>query len=288
MFGYIKTDYPNLIVKDTILYRSMYCGLCKSLKKSCGNKARFCLNYDLTFLSVLLHNYLNNDITIEKQRCVIHWFRKQPIALVDDLTKRIASLNVILAYHKLNDDVADEKKGGIKRSFFKSSYKKARKNEPELDRIVIDSYKKLVELEKSNCDSVDIVSDPFGNMMRNIVGVLVGDGNHEVILNLAYGLGKWIYLIDALDDFDKDKKSGAYNVFNTIYNLVESKKEFIDKNRRDLEVIFGSVLSDIIDNARLLKYNFNHDLIDNVLFKGLNVQTKKIMENCKCKNTTKF
>ena len=37
-----------------------------------------------------------------------------------------------------------------------------------------------------------------------------------------------------------------------------------------------------------LNYKFNHDLTDNVLFRGLSVQTKQIMENIKCKNSTKF
>ena len=118
MFGYIKTDLPNMYVKDTVLYQAMYCSLCKGIGQTCGQKARFVLNYDLTFLSVLLHNLSDIDVKVEKQLCVIHRFRKRPIALVDDLTKRIASLNVILAYHKLNDDVIDNGKGRIKRSFF--------------------------------------------------------------------------------------------------------------------------------------------------------------------------
>ena len=101
MFGYIKTDMPNMYVKDTVLYQAMYCGLCKGLGKSCGQKARFVLNYDLTFLSVLLHNLANIDVKVEKQHCVIHPIRKRPIAESDELTERIACLNVILAYYFL-------------------------------------------------------------------------------------------------------------------------------------------------------------------------------------------
>lgn len=288
MFGYVKTDYQNLIVKDTVLYQSMYCGLCKAIGRSCGNRGRFCLNYDLTFLSVLLHNYMNNDVVIEKQRCIIHWFRRKPMAKVDELSKRIGALNVILAYHKCADDILDEKKGGIKKAFFKKPYKKAIKIEPELDKIVAKYYQKLINLEKENCASIDIVADPFGGMMRDIVSCLVGDGNHEELLNLSYGLGKWIYLIDALDDFDKDIKQGSYNIFVNCYTDAKSKEMLILQNRKELERLFGYILSDINVCARAIKYNFNHDLTDNILFLGLNAQTKKIMENCKCKNTTKY
>ena len=136
MFGYVKTDMPNMYVKDTILYKAMYCGLCKGLGKACGQKSRLVLNYDLTFLSVLLHNLANIDVKVEKQRCVIHPIRKKPIAEVDELTERIACLNVILAYYKLNDDVIDNDKGRLKRAFFNKAYKRAKQLEPELDKMV--------------------------------------------------------------------------------------------------------------------------------------------------------
>ena len=75
MFGYIKTDLPNMYIKDTVLYQAMYCSLCKGIGQTCGQKARFVLNYDLTFLSVLLHNVADVDVKVEKQHCVIHRLR---------------------------------------------------------------------------------------------------------------------------------------------------------------------------------------------------------------------
>ena len=53
MFGYVKTDMPNMFVKDTVLYKAMYCGLCKGIGNVCGTKGRLLLNYDLAFLSLL-------------------------------------------------------------------------------------------------------------------------------------------------------------------------------------------------------------------------------------------
>ena len=288
MFGYIKTDLPNMYIKDTVLYQAMYCSLCKGIGQTCGQKARFVLNYDLTFLSVLLHNLSDIDVKVEKQHCVIHRIRKRPIALVDDLTKRIASLNVILAYHKLNDDVIDSGKGRIKRSFFKKAYKKAKKSEPIIDAIVQQRYDELLKLEKNNCDSVDLVADPFGNMMQDIVQIIMGEKCTEELNELSYNLGKWIYLIDALDDFDKDKKKKNYNVFINAYPNVKSQEELLKINKQDLILIFGSVLNKIGDLTSKLNYKFNHDLIDNVLYRGLGAQTKRIMEREKCEKTTKY
>lgn len=288
MFGYIKTDFPNLYVKDTVLYKAAYCGLCKSIGKVCGTSGRFLLNYDLTFLSVFIHNVIGEDFKIEKQRCILHHIIKRPVAVPDMVSLRIAALNVILAYYKLSDNVIDENKGKIKRSFFKKAYKKAKKAEPALDLIVKNNYEKLLAYEKQKSDSIDMVSDPFGNMMKEITAELLADKFTENIGEISYNLGKWVYLIDALDDFDKDKKSGNFNVFVNAYKDVADKEMFIAEKRQDIEVIFGGILSQIYAGAKNVSYNFNHDLTDNILFRGIFEQTKNIMEYKKCKNTTKF
>lgn len=288
MFGYVKTDLANMYVKDTILYKAMYCGLCKAIGKVSGQRGRLVLNYDLTFLSVLLHNLSDTDVKIEKQHCVIHTITKRPVAIPDKLTERIAALNVILARYKLNDDVLDNGKGRVKRAFFAKAYKKAKRKEPELDKIVKNRYAELIKYEKANSDSIDMVADPFGNMMVDVVNELLGDKCGENVKELAYNLGKWIYLIDAVDDFDKDKKKGNFNVFINVYPEINDKETLLKEKLKDILVVFAAVLTRINELAKTLEYRFNHDLIDNVLLRGLNVQTKNILENQKCKSTTKF
>lgn len=288
MFGYVRTDLPNMYVKDTVLYKAMYCGLCKSMGKACGNFSRLTLNYDMTFLSLFCHNIAGTDINIKKERCIAHWITKRPVAKPDALTKRIAALNLILAYYKLSDDVLDEKKGRLKRKVFYRSYKRAKKSEPELNEVVNNNYAKLVEYEKTEGDSVDISADSFGNMLLEIIVILLGDKATEAVKSLCYDIGKWIYLIDAVDDFDKDKKRNSFNVFVNLYKNVFDKRGLLNEKRIELEEIFGTILSDIEHCSRQIEYKFNNDLINNILLCGLRAQTKKILENKKCGNTTKY
>lgn len=159
MFGYVKTDYPNMFVKDTVLYKAAYCGLCKSIGKTCGTSGRFLLNYDLTFFSVLLHNLSDADMKIERKRCIIHPIVKRPVASNDALTDRIAALNVILARYKLNDNIIDSGRGRLKRAFFARAYKRAKKAEPKLDETVKTRYEELLRLERADCDSIDMSAD---------------------------------------------------------------------------------------------------------------------------------
>lgn len=288
MFGYVKTDFPNMYVKDTVLYKAAYCGLCKSIGRTCGLSGRFLLNYDLTFFSVLAHNLTDTDLNVEKQRCILHTVVKRPVAVPDALTDRIAALNVILARYKLNDNVIDTGKGRVKRSFFAGAYKKAKKAEPLMDEIVKKRYDELLRLEKEKCDSPDMAADPFGQMMAELSDEILKTYADDDTRALFYSLGKWIYLIDAFDDFDKDVKKGAFNVFKNAYRDCSDKEELKSKHGRDVVIVFGAIISEIAELSRKLNYKFNHDLTDNVLLNGIREQTKKIMENKKCKNTTTY
>ena len=287
MFGYVKTHIPNMYVKDTVLYKACYCGLCKGIGKVCGQRGRMMLSYDLTFLSALLHNVMNVDMVINKEHCVLHRIKKRPIASYDELTGRIAAVNVIFAYYKLSDDVIDNNKGRLKRSTFKAAFNKAIKKEPQINSIVNEKYNDLRKLEKENCESIDFVSDCFGEMLKKVVEILAAEYCSEELKELAYNLGRYIYLIDALDDFDKDIAKKQYNVFVNAYSDSSSKSELLKKHSSDIIFIFGSTLEIIAQCTKKLKYNFNHDLTDNILLMGLQNTLKQIMENKKCKKTTK-
>ena len=51
MFGYIRPNKPELLVKEYDLYKSAYCGLCKRMGKDYGRLSRLALSYDGTFLA---------------------------------------------------------------------------------------------------------------------------------------------------------------------------------------------------------------------------------------------
>lgn len=278
MFGYVKPDNPHMYVKDVVLYKASYCGLCKSIGLKCGQKARFVLSYDLSFLSCFLHNIMNEDLVIEKQHCVLHTIKKRPIAKPTKLSKRIGVLNVILAYEKMNDDVLDSNKSKFKRSIFKSSYKKALKSEPDLCKIVKNGYDALYKYEKSEGDSVIVASEFFGKLLCDVVKYISGEYYSDHVENLCFNLGKWIYIADALDDFDKDYKKKEYNPFILAYKDVKSKDELLKKYLNDVQFMFGDIASEISYSNDNVKYYFNHDLIDNILNKGIITTTKKLLE----------
>jgi hypothetical protein len=283
MFGYVTPDKPYLYIKDFTLYKSVYCGICKSLKQY-GTLPRITTNYDSVFLSVVLHNYLNIDYNIKRQNCILHPLKKRNIAQPDELSKRIVSISVMLVYHKFTDDIIDGE-GLFKRILrfitVKRAYKKAKKLLPEADTVITEEYNRLRAFEKENCGSIDRVSDCFAMMMQRLCPLLLNESDAEME-RLFYSIGKWVYLIDAIDDLEKDKKKGNYNPIIAAYGGFDDIAEYKKKIKPQLQLIFNCIFNTIEESFYNIKFNFNTDIIRNVLFGGLKTRTNLLMENVKC------
>ncbi len=287
MFGYVRTDTPYLYIKDDILYRAMYCGVCKGIAQVCGHAARMGLSYDITFLSVIMHNIKGVDVKIEKQHCATHCIRSRKMAEVDELTRQLGALNTLLVYYKCLDDVADGDGGGVKKLFFKKGFRRAKKQYPKIEEIVRRNLTEQSVVEKSQTESIDRAADATAKLLAEFSDLALEEKATEFTHNLFYAVGKWIYLIDALDDYDKDKKKGAYNPFIRAYGA-ECKADLMKgKSGEEVQFAFRALFFDIRENLSQIAFQFNRDLSDNILLRGLPATTKKVMEQNDCKGCKK-
>lgn len=275
MFGYISPDAPYLFKKDEVLYKALYCGLCKGIGAGCGQTARTALTYDMAFVSALVHNIRGEDVKIEKRHCVLHLIRRRPIALADDTTVALGCVNTALAYYKLCDDKADGDSRGVLRHLYKKGFKRALKRQPQIAEIIKKQTEELSEIEKAGCAVIDMAAEPTAVMMRDISEVLLGSYSTEYTKKLFYALGKWVYLIDALDDYDKDVKRGRYNVFYNVYKK-DCLKQATEVGEEELKFIFDMLFAEMRESLVNIKFYFNHDLTDNIILRGIPQKTKKI------------
>ncbi len=293
MFGYVRADTPYLYIKDDQLYRAMYCGVCKGIAEVCGQTARMGLSYDVTFFSVLLHNIAGVDVQIEKQHCLTHCIRARKMAETDELTRKLGALNTVLVYYKYTDDVADGDRGRGKRLWFKKGFRRAKRAYPEIERIVREHLALQEDIERAKTDSVDRAADPTACMTAAFSDYALGDKATEHTRGLFYAIGKWIYLIDALDDYDKDVKKGAYNPFALAYRAESRDALLQGKFGEEVRFVFDSLFLDIRERLAEITFHFNRDLSDNILLRGLPTVTRQVMQGrgcggaCKHKNKEK-
>ena len=288
MYGYIIPDKPNMYIKDFTFFRAFYCGFCKSIGKKCGQIARLGTNYDMTFFNIFLHNVLNKEITIEREACILNPVKKKPVVQNDELTEQVVDVNTLLFYYKVEDDYID---GNAARALTLAPIvlpkaKKAKKKLPEIDKLIQDNFVILREYERNNESSIDKVSEPFSNIIAGIAKIIVGEKFNDYIENLCYNLGKWVYLMDALDDIDGDFKENRYNPFLTKFVNYVDRNQFLQDNYKDLEYIMMSVYNGIVNNYNRLDVKISEGILSNVFYLGLKKQTYEMLKGeTKCKTT---
>lgn len=213
MFGYVRPVRPELKCKDYELYRATYCGLCRCLRRRYGLIAPMLLNFDFTFLALLLWEP-EEGFTPCRGRCYGNPLRKMPMCPDSPALEQAADESVILAWWKLRDAVADDGfwKGLPARALSAAlgpAYRKAARLRPEFDRTVRSCLEELSVLEREGCPSLDRTADTFARLLQ-AAGPQEGERG-RVLSQLLYHLGRWIYLADARDDLEEDKLSGRYN-----------------------------------------------------------------------------
>lgn len=291
MFGYVRTDSSYLFVKDDTLYEAMYCGLCKGIAAVSGQIARTGLSYDITFFSVIMHNICNIDVKVEKQNCWTHCVRSREIAEVDEMTRALGAFNTILVYYKYTDDINDGDKGRGKRFWFERGYQLAKKKYPEIEKIVRENMAEQERLEKAQIASVDRAADATATMVAQVSDYILGEFATAHTRKLFYIIGKWIYMIDAMDDYDEDVKKGAYNPFRLAYGAASQMALVEGEHGNEVRAFFTSVFAEIRECLSNIKFYFNRDLSDNILLRGMPIVTKYVLNGMtsegECKNKKK-
>lgn len=275
MFGYINPDAPYLFVKDEKLYKAVYCGMCKSIGEGCGNMAKSALTYDMAFMSVLLHNIANCDVKVEKRRCALH-IKRRFMAKPDDISVLLGCVNTALAYYKLLDDKRDGDKKGLFAFIYRRGFKRTLKRHPVVADIIAESIDSQNKLEEEGCAVIDAACEPTAQMMKKLSDYALSDYATEDTGRLMYDLGKWVYLADALDDYDKDVKKGRYNVLHRAFGC-DTKEEAVKANGEEINFIFNSLFADMRARLAGIKFYFNHDLTDNIILRGIPVKTRRLV-----------
>lgn len=241
MYGYIVANQDELRGREMKEYRRFYCGLCHALRGRCGLIGQCSVNYDSTFLAILLTGLYDQENATHSKRCVVHPLKPQEY-LTNDAIRYAADMNVVLTYLKCRDDWKDEKKS-LRYLYGKLLGARSRKmalEQGEKIKAVFETMKHFTEVERvaqknawrmtengegasgerktdarktafySPAETLDALAAGFGNVLAEVFAWR-NDEWELTLREVGYHLGKFIYLLDAWDDIEKDRKSGNYN-----------------------------------------------------------------------------
>jgi hypothetical protein len=272
MFGYIKPLQCELKVHELETYRAYYCGLCKALKHEYTWVSSSVVSYDCAFLYMLADSIASGENRPERCACLLHPARGKT-QILSASAPYSAAVNVLLSYYKLKDDIEDGKKQMLLAApLLYPAYKKAAARFEETDKAVLMMHSALDGIQKKKSDNIDEPAGAFGVMLGKIFEKLDED-RWETLYDLGYNLGRWLYMIDAVDDLEKDEKTGNYNVF------LEKYKESGHPNIReeaDFNLYFSLArASEAYGRLPVLK---NKGILENIFYIGLKEKTRLVLE----------
>ncbi len=222
MFGYVRLDRMEAKGREYEYYRGVYCGLCRALGKCGGQCARLTLQYDITFLALVRLALEKHEVRFGKRRCVAHPFRKHTEAKKDDAIDFCAYASLILSYQKVLDDKKDERGtkrllAGVAKPFFGGMSRRARKKFADLNCSICERLAALSDFEASGEKSIDKPAALFGEVMSYLLSYGLEGTAEKLGRVIGLNVGKWIYLADAVDDFEEDIKKRRYNPIAAVY-----------------------------------------------------------------------
>ncbi len=211
MFGYVVINEQELKVREVGLYRSYYCGFCKRLREKYGFPGQMTLSYDMTFLILLLTDLYDAEDEVGMTRCLAHPLESHATRC-NEFTDYAADMNLILSYYASEDDWKDEHKV---RRLLLSGLLKGRSSRAAVDyghkaAVIKDRLDKLHEAEEQNETDIDRMAGYFGDIMAELFAVKEDDWETP-LRRMGFYLGKFIYIMDAYDDLEKDIRNGSYN-----------------------------------------------------------------------------
>lgn len=282
MFGYVRPYKPELLVKEYQAYKSVYCGLCKSLGKEFGLLSRTFLSYDAAFL-VLLSISINSVNCVGSENTTLKFYRKS--CVVNPLKKCLfcecqdksfslaGAVSIIMTYYKIKDDIHDS--SPFKKLLSCSSvplilksYNSAKRAYPEIEAIISDFSQEQKCIERQKDVGIDLSAKPTADALAKILPMLTSNSNDKRILaQFGFFLGRWIYLMDAADDIDKDIKSKNFNPF--VNDLIVSRNMTQTEVNNYCNQVLNQTMAQLINAFNLLNLYEFKSILGNIIFKGM-------------------
>ena len=284
MFGYVAVDKPSLRVREYDYYRATYCGLCHAMGKCTGCVSRLTLSYDVTFFALVREMLEGTKVEFVKKRCPRHIIKPINTVVVNDVLEYSSFVGGILTSQKIVDNVNDEK-GAKKclaktlRFVFSKMERESMFGLPDLYDIVAEKLKKLNEIEQNRVASIDAPADIFGELMAEALSYGLKDEKLLIAKNVGKRIGRWIYIVDAFDDYKKDRESGSYNPFVLLYNGEDFSEDNLISISKMLEAELSLALSaiELIDDDDKNR----EETVKNILCLGMPGSVKRVCDKMK-------
>lgn len=281
MFGYVRVYQPELKMGEFEMYQGVYCSLCRQLGKRYGFLARMTLSYDFTFLA-LFHMAADERCTgFHKGRCPFNPLKKRLCCGDNVHIAYAADAAALLLYYKVKDSIADNGfwRGLPARCLLPLAAlarRKAVRRQPELDEHIAACMRRQAALEAAGTASIDAAAEPTADMLASMAAHhAVDERERRILERFGYCLGRWIYLMDAVEDLPEDLARGGYNPYILSHGLRPGEDEAVKEAQRYALLTLNACLAECLAAYELMDIRRFDGILRNVLELGMPAVQKK-------------
>ncbi|MCC8141817.1 MAG: DUF5685 family protein [Lachnospiraceae bacterium] len=263
MFGYISANIKSLSEENKEQYQAYYCGLCRVLRQDSGLKAQMLLNYDMTFLIILLTGLYELETEESTFLCPLHPRNRKTI-YINEASRYASDMNILLSYNNLVDDWKDDKSypKHVYSMMLKKEYQRLSEKYPKQAQVLEQYMGRLELLETQGEQNIDAISGLTGEMLGDIFAWR-DDIWSEELHCLGFYMGKFIYLMDAYEDLEQDVKKNEYNPFSGLAKEKPEDYETLSK------LILTSMMTECAKSFERLPILLHADILRNILYSGV-------------------
>ncbi len=269
MFGYVRPLKGELRVREYEAFRIAYCGLCHSLRRQGGAAARYVVNYDFTFLAMLLMG--DTPACVVKRRCPVHPFRRRRCLESCAELEKAADCSLILSWWKLRDTLEDE---GFWRSvparlallFLRRAYRRASRREADFDGAVSARLADLSRMERLGESSLDRQADCSAVILRSCAETVGDEERRRVLEELFYHVGRFVYILDAVEDLPEDLRRERPN---PLRERCGADGKLPEEEREELQLTLDLSLQRISAAYQLLGQGPWSGILENIIYLGM-------------------
>lgn len=261
MYGYVIINEEGLTKEQSDQYRAYYCGLCRALGSEHGSCGKLTLSYDLTFLSLLLSGLYEPKETFGTARCALHPAQPHPWVSTE-FDRYAADMSILLTYCQCEDNWKDEHKYAslVLKGALSRQYREICEKYPRQTVAITHSLQQLARCEESGSTNLDEVSGCFGLMLSAVFDIK-SDEWSVPLREMGFSLGKFIYLMDAYDDLERDLKKGRYNPLKTLC----TQPDYEERIHEILTMLMAQCAA-AFERLPVLR---NAELLRNILYSGV-------------------
>lgn len=274
LFGYVKPFVPDLYVREFELYKAIYCGICREMRRKTGLLSSATLSYDMVFLAIARMAAADEKLETARCRCTVNPFRRRNMIVNSPSIEYSAKASALLCYHKLRDDIADER--GAKKlaaalalPFARRAAKKAELE--ELGEKIGYCLDRLSEIESKRVASVDEPADAFGELLGEVFAFGADREAADHLYDVGFHLGRFIYAADAAEDWGEDIAMGKYNPFALLYGD-DFENETYRREIHGVLIYSASLAAEALDRLDLSGKDAARNILMNTLCSGLSMR----------------